>query len=109
MILVSRYFFYKNYVGLSLWPFIILRETELKEDAILINHERIHLKQQLELFILPFYFVYLLEWTLRYLYYRDSYKAYQNISFEREAYSNEDNLNYLEERRPFNFIKYIWG
>lgn len=109
MILVSRYFFYKNYVGLSLWPFIILREAELKEDAILINHERIHLKQQLELLILPFYFLYLLEWTLRYLYYMDSYKAYQNISFEREAYNNEDNLNYLEERRPFSFIKYIWG
>ena len=109
MILVSRYFFYKNYVGLSLWPFIILREAELKEDAILINHERIHLKQQLELLILPFYFLYLLEWTLRYLYYMDSYKAYQNISFEREAYNNEDNLNYLGERRPFNFIKYIWG
>jgi len=109
MILVSKYFFYKNYVGLSLWPFIILRETELKEDTILINHERIHLKQQRELLILPFYFLYLLEWALRFLFYMDSYKAYRNISFEREAYSNEKDLNYLSVRRPFDFIKYIWG
>ncbi|MCG2459804.1 hypothetical protein K8352_03515 [Flavobacteriaceae bacterium F89] len=109
MILVSKYFFYKNYVGLSLWPFIILRENELREDAILINHERIHLKQQRELLIVPFYLLYMMEWALRYLYYNDSYKAYRNISFEREAYGNENDLNYLEERRPFNFIKYIWG
>jgi hypothetical protein len=109
MILVSKYFFYKDYVGLSLWPFIILRETELKEDTILINHERIHLRQQQELLILPFYFLYLLEWILRFLFYRDSYKAYRNISFEREAYANEKDLNYLNVRKPFDFIKYLWG
>lgn len=109
MILISRYFFYKNYVGLSLWPFIILKESELKEDTILINHERIHLKQQQELLIFPFYLLYLLEWSLRFLFYMDSYKAYRNISFEREAYANESNLNYLSDRKPFDFIKYIWG
>lgn len=109
MILVSKYFFYKDYVGLSFWPFIILRERELKEDTILINHERIHLRQQQELLILPFYFLYLLEWILRFLFYRDSYKAYRNISFEREAYANEKDLNYLNVRKPFDFIKYLWG
>jgi len=32
--------------------------------------------------------------------------AYRNISFEKEAYSNDDNLEYLKQRKIFNFIKY---
>jgi len=108
MILVSKLFFRKNYVGLSLWPFIILKNDDLKADEALINHEKIHLKQQLELLVLPFYVFYLLEFAVRCLCYWDSYKAYQNLSFEREAYYNEDNPNYLSERKPFSFIKYLW-
>ncbi|MGJ8659070.1 hypothetical protein [Cellulophaga fucicola] len=108
MILVSKLFFRKNYVGLSLWPFIILKSDALKADDTLINHEKIHLRQQLELLVLPFYILYLSEFAIRCLVYRDSYKAYQNLSFEREAYFNEDNPNYLNERRPFSFIKYLW-
>jgi len=107
MILVIRHFFYKNYVGLSLWPFIILKDIQLKDDVVLINHEKIHLKQQVELFILPFYMVYVLEWLIRSVIYFDSYRAYQNISFEREAYDNEKNLDYVGTRKPFSFIKYL--
>lgn len=108
MIVVSKHFFRKNYVGLSLWPFIILKNNELKSDKVLVNHEKIHLKQQLELLIVPFYVFYLLEFAIRCILYRDSYKAYQNLSFEREAYHNEDNSQYLQERNPFSFIKYLW-
>ncbi|APU09385.1 MULTISPECIES: hypothetical protein [Cellulophaga] len=108
MILVSKLFFRKNYVGLSLWPFIILKSDALRDDDSLINHEKIHLRQQLELLVLPFYIVYLLEFLIRCLFYWDSYRAYQNLSFEREAYFNEDNPNYLNERKPFSFIKYLW-
>ncbi|MEX0290059.1 MAG: hypothetical protein AB3N14_13195 [Flavobacteriaceae bacterium] len=107
MILVIRHFFHKNYVGLSLWPFIILKDIRLKEDVVLINHERIHLKQQLELLILPFYVFYVLEWLVRTIIYFDSYKAYQNISFEREAYHNEKDMTYLKRRRLFSFLKYL--
>lgn len=107
MILISKHIFYKNYVGLTLWPFIILKHDELKEDTILIHHERIHLRQQRELLLLPFYFLYIFEWLIRCVCYLDSYKAYQNISFEREAYKNERNLNYASERKPFSFIKYL--
>lgn len=107
MILVFRHFFYKNYVGLSLWPFIFLKNGSLKQDGVLINHEKIHLRQQQELLILPFYILYLAEWLLRTVYYLDTYKAYQNISFEREAYFHEKNLSYLSERKTFSFIKYL--
>ncbi len=107
MILVFKHFFYKNYVGLSLWPFIFLKSDALKEDTILINHEKIHLRQQQELLILPFYLLYLFEWSLRTLWYMDSYRGYQNISFEREAYHNENKEDYLSQRKPFHFIKYL--
>ncbi len=107
MILISKYFFYKNYVGLSLWPFIILKDPSLTEDAVLINHERIHLQQQQELLIIPFYFWYFLEWLLKYIWYFNAYKAYRNISFEREAYQQESDPAYLSVRRRFQFIQYL--
>lgn len=107
MILVFKHLFYSNYVGLSVWPFIILKSDALKDDRVLINHEKIHLKQQLELLVVPFYLVYVTEWLLRSLYYFDFYKGYQNISFEREAYYNEHNLQYPEQRTVFSFIKYL--
>ena len=33
--------------------------------------------------------------------------AYRKISFEREAYSNEDDVIYLESRKRFAWIKYL--
>ena len=108
MILVFKHFFYKNYVGLSLWPFIILKHDTLKNDKDLINHEKIHLRQQRELLIIPFYVLYAFEWAIRSLYYLNTYKAYQNLSFEREAYGNENKPDYLEHRRPYSFMKYFF-
>jgi hypothetical protein len=107
MILVFKHLFYKNYVGLSFWPFIFLKNDALKNDSFLINHEKIHIEQQKELLIVPFYVFYITEWLIRSLLYFDSYRAYQNISFEREAYINEKNLEYLQDRQAFSFIKYF--
>lgn len=107
MILVFKHFFYKNYVGLSLWPFIFVKSDSFKEDTVLINHEKIHLRQQQELLILPFYVLYLTELVLRTIWYLNTYRAYQNISFEREAYRNESQADYLSKRAPFSFIKYL--
>ena len=108
MILVFKHFFRKNYVGLTLWPFIIVKENDHKKDLVLINHERIHLKQQLELLILPFYLWYVAEWLFRTLWYLDSYKAYKNISFEREAYAHETDMGYTQHRRRFQFVHYFF-
>lgn len=107
MILVFKHFFYKDYVGLSLWPFIFLKNGNLRNDDILINHEKIHLRQQQELLILPFYLLYLSEWMFRTVWYLNSYRAYQNISFEREAYAKEHQLDYLSTRKSFSFVNYF--
>ena len=34
--------------------------------------------------------------------------AYRDISFEQEAFYNERNINYLNERKPYNWINYMF-
>ncbi len=107
MIFISKYIVPKGFVGLTLYPFIFLKNKTLKEDTTLINHERIHLKQQLELCILAFYLWYLIEWFIKILVYKNAFSAYKNISFEREAYLNENDLDYLTTRKNWAFINYL--
>ncbi|MBV6878237.1 hypothetical protein NG800_001280 [Epilithonimonas ginsengisoli] len=93
--------------GITLFPFILLRKKELRQNQSLINHEKIHLRQQLELLIIPFYIWYLSEYYIKYLKYKDPERAYRNISFEREAYENDQNLDYLKTRKLWSFISYL--
>jgi len=73
--------------------------------SYLINHEKIHWKQQLEMLIIFFYVWYFIEWLIRIFISTSS--AYRSISFEREAYDNEYDLNYLNKRKRFAWFKYI--
>ena len=107
MILISKCLVPKGYRGMTLFPFILLKRRRFKEDMVLLNHEKIHLRQQLELLVMPFYLVYLIEFLIRYLRFNSWHLAYINISFEREAYTNEKNLNYLKTRRFWRFTKYL--
>jgi len=107
MILISKYLVPKGYLGITIFPFVILKDDFLKEQTNLINHEKIHLKQQLELLILFFYLIYAFEWIFKSIRYRSFKKGYDNISFEKEAYRNEANLEYLKSRKFWGFIKYF--
>lgn len=92
---------------MAIYPFIILKNKALKEDKKLINHEKIHLKQQLELLWIFFFIWYFFEYLIRFIHYKNHQKAYKNISFEKEAYINEGDFHYLKNRKYFNFIKYL--
>jgi len=107
ILIASKYLVPKGYIGITLYPFIIVRERRLINHPVLLNHERIHLRQQAELLILPFYIWYVTEYFVRLLRYKDKKKAYRNISFEREAYANEKNIGYLGQRSFWEFLKYI--
>jgi len=107
MILISKYIVPNGYMGLTVFPFVFLKTKELKTNAILVNHERIHLRQQLELLIIPFFILYVLEFLIRLIQYRTWSIAYRNISFEREAYAKEGDFNYLKSRPFFNALKFI--
>ena len=97
----------KGYIGITIFPFMFLKYKTLKWNKVLINHERIHLRQQLELLIFPFFVVYVFEFLIRLVQYKKWKLAYENISFEREAFANEKDLNYLKLRPFWNFIKYF--
>jgi len=92
---------------MAFFPFILIRDKKLVQDITLLNHERIHLRQQAELLILPFYLWYIIEYLIRLIIYKNKRRAYRNISFEREAYANENNIEYLNKRKLWTFLKYI--
>lgn len=97
--------------GITLFPFIILKERydnnyNVRRKEVLINHETIHIEQQKELLVLPFYVFYILEWFLKFFVYGT--KAYKNLSYEREANKFEDDLTYLDRRKRYAFVKYIF-
>lgn len=106
-LIVTKYLIPKGYRGLAVFPFVFVKYSLDKENPVFVNHERIHLRQQLELLIVPFFVLYFLEFFLRLIQYRNVDLAYRNISFEREAYANEKDLDYLKNRFLWRFIKYI--
>jgi hypothetical protein len=83
--------------GMAFFPFVIIN-SQVEPTPELINHERIHLRQQIELLVIPFYIWYLIA------YYR---KGYMQVSFEKEAYDNDHDLTYINKRSIFAFCKYF--
>ncbi len=105
LIIVSRYLIPKGFRGFTFFPFVFLKYRKDTDNEVLLNHEKIHIKQQLEMLVVPFFIWYFLEFLYRLIQYRDSQVAYRNISFEREAYENEKDLNYLQSRPFWRFLK----
>ncbi|MCW4453137.1 hypothetical protein OK344_13095 [Kaistella sp. BT6-1-3] len=95
--------------AITLFPVILLRRPEDRYDKTLINHEKIHLRQQLELLIIFFYLWYVIEYYFWYFRLKDSFLAYKYISFEREAFAMEDDHDYLKTRKLWSFWKYRGG
>jgi len=107
MIIVCKWLLPKGYLAITIWPFIFVRNKGLLEVDDLINHEKIHLKQQLELLLVIFYLWYGIEYLVHYIKYKDTIKAYRRISFEVEANIHEKNLEYLNSRKLFSWFKYL--
>jgi hypothetical protein len=91
--------------GITIFPFILVRKSE-RGDEYLLNHERIHIRQQIELLLAGFWIWYLLNFIVNYIRYRKFLPAYENIIFERESYANDHDMGYLARRRLFAFLKY---
>lgn len=73
-------------------------------DEKCLNHERIHTEQMKEMLYVFFYIWYFVEWIIRLF---GKGNAYRNLGFEKEAYSNDDNLTYLDTRPRFAWWKYL--
>ena len=116
-----------QYKAMFLLGILFLKsKAEMSEHEM--NHEKIHSRQFVELMIsgllitLPFvswiwwlpltapflfYFWYGIEWFIHLIRLRDTHEAYHRISFEVEAYDNQDVEWYLRERKLFSFLKYV--
>ncbi|WP_347050700.1 hypothetical protein [Flavobacterium olei] len=106
-LIVAKYLIPKGYRGMAVFPFVLMKYDFDKKNEVFINHEKIHLQQQLEMLVIPFFIWYFLEYAIRLFQYRNTDLAYRNLSFEREAYANETNLQYLKNRTFFQFLNYI--
>lgn len=93
--------------AMAIYPFILVKSKAHKNDTVLVNHEKIHHQQQLELLLIPFYVLYFLNYVINLLIYRSHYQAYLNIAFEKEAYQHECEINYLAKRKRYNWFKLI--
>ena len=91
----------KGFKCINLFGILFCRRILNKID---INHETIHTKQGQELLWIGFYLWYIIEYLIRLIMYRDTKLAYKNISFEREAYQNQSNLDYLSNRKHYNWL-----
>lgn len=124
---------FNGFQAITILPFVFARKSYKPLKDHVINHEGIHLRQQMEVLvvaaaviaslilffdlswwlmcIVPFayYALYCLEYIIRLFAYGRGHEAYKNISFEQEAFMNERNFNYLidDERRAFAWVKYI--
>ena len=92
-------------IATTIFPFIIFWRGSY--DKVSLSHEKIHIRQQIELLVIFFYLIYGLEYLIKGIKYRSFDMGYENISFEREAYENENDLEYYKNRKLYSFIKYF--
>lgn len=107
IVVVNKYLVPKGYAGITVFPFILLRYKSLKDNSVFMNHERIHIRQQIEMLFVFFYLWYVIEFFIRWILLFDAKKAYQTISFEKEAYTFENEFDYLNKKKIFSFIKFL--
>ncbi|MFC2766933.1 MAG: hypothetical protein ACFN27_06260 [Prevotella sp.] len=93
----------RRYDAINLLGLLLCRKgTTITAD--LLQHERIHTAQMVEMAFVGFYLWYLLEWLVRL---PMKGRAYANISLEREAYVHMGDPNYLTRRRHYAWWKYL--
>lgn len=92
--------------GKAVWPFVFVKKGE--DQVTTLTHELIHIEQQKELLIVFAQVWYLLEFVIRIFQFKFKLgMAYKNISFEREAILNQDDISYPFRRDRFAFLQYL--
>ena len=122
-IVYNKWIPFPGFFAMNLFGVLFIREENRYKEIgrITYNHENIHTSQMLDfvrgneklLIIggLLFYMVYFIEWLIKLIitgFTLGRVKAYKSISFEQEAYDNQFDLLYLENRKSFSWTKYIF-
>lgn len=97
---------FKGFAAVNIFGILFARKDAVI-DRYVINHEQIHTAQMKEMLYLFFYLWYFTEWLIR-LIINGKEDAYHCISFEREAWRHDLNLEYLSTRKHFFWMKYLY-
>lgn len=93
--------------GAAMFPFLFVKDESFLQPW-LINHERIHFRQQLETLFIGVIVVSLFERLYaRFILKKTKGERYLYAAAEQEAYLNMDNPNYLNQRRWGSLFHYI--
>ena len=96
-----------NIGAITIGPLVFSR-GEMSEETK--NHEAIHWQQYIETGILGFILLYYSFYFWNYIKYKgDGETAYYMIPFEKEAYDNDQDLQYLESRKRYAWLKHNGG
>lgn len=131
---VAKLFLFPTYTAVTLLYNSFFKKDKEDYSRDDINHECIHQVQQMEcsviglvlglilcgLFNLSLWWVLILGLGFFYIWYGIEYliilcfakwdkqnERYHDVSFEEEAHNNDGDWDYLEDRKPFVWIKYI--
>lgn len=97
-----------KFPAVCIWPFILIKPAgNLPEMPVLLRHETIHGRQQLEMAWVLFFIWYIVEYAIRLIVLRDFMNAYMRLAHEREAHLNDNDPDYLAKRKPFAWLRYI--
>ncbi|MES2225054.1 MAG: hypothetical protein V4478_03650 [Patescibacteria group bacterium] len=97
-----------NAMGITVYPFIFVR-TDTRGHEGLVRHETVHIRQQLELLLVGAILLFIVEYIYaRFIKRLDARQTYYYSAMEQEAHRNTKNTNYLNERKPYAVLKYIW-
>lgn len=94
-----------SYKAMAVGPFILVKNGATMTDVD-INHEAIHWEQQKELVIVGFYLLYVVVFVYQLIRTGQWKRAYRRICFEREAYDNEQNQDYIKQRRHYAWARH---
>lgn len=91
---------FKGFSAINICGVMFARTGTVVDDTLL-RHESIHTAQMKEMWYVGFYLLYILEWLWRMAEGRSAHDAYRAIRFEKEAYAEEQDITYLDNRKPF--------
>jgi len=116
MIVKNKYIPFGRFKYMAVWPFIFIKKVIPVHK---MNHERIHLRQQIEVFLayllacsllalfIPHWIWFLVPFVGYYWVYSVMFffKGYRNNPMEKEAYDNEKDMFYLRKRKHFAWLR----
>lgn len=96
---------FKGFQAINLFGVVFARKEYKELSQRTLNHEAIHTAQMREMLYIGFYIWYLIEWIVKL--FRYGRRAYENISFEREAYENQYDCTYLHKRKHWAWLRRV--